>query len=379
MEVKMVNCASFYNALVNNNVSFFAGVPDSLLKDFCAYITDHASPENHIIAANEGGAVALACGHYLATGKPGLVYMQNSGQGNVINPLASLTDPEVYGVPLLLLVGWRGEPGKKDEPQHIKQGKVTLGLFDVLDIPYEVLPGSDQEAEICVNKMIKLAEKSGSPVAIIVKKGAFDTYQLKNIRPDIATVTREEAIELIAEALEPSDVVVSTTGKVSRELYEFRERTGRNHEQDFLTVGSMGHASQIAMGIALSKKSRQVYCFDGDGAAIMHMGSFAIIGSQESSNFKQVIFNNGAHDSVGGQPTVGMEISFVEIAKASGYSLAMTANSADEIPEKMAELKAAQGPALLEVKVRKGSREDLGRPKESPQENKKIFMEFLSK
>ncbi|MHC4962930.1 MAG: thiamine pyrophosphate-binding protein, partial [Planctomycetota bacterium] len=221
MEVKMVNCASFYNALVNNNVSFFAGVPDSLLKDFCAYITDHASPENHIIAANEGGAVALACGHYLATGKPGLVYMQNSGQGNVINPLASLTDPEVYGVPLLLLVGWRGEPGKKDEPQHIKQGKVTLGLFDVLGIPYEVLPDSDQEAEICVNKMIKLAEKSGSPVAIIVKKGAFDTYQLKNIRPDIATVTREKAIELIAKTLGPLDVVVSTTGKISRELYEF--------------------------------------------------------------------------------------------------------------------------------------------------------------
>lgn len=375
----MINCASFFELLSKRGVDFFTGVPDSLLKDFCAYVTDNVPSDKHIIAANEGGSVALACGHYLASRKMALVYMQNSGQGNAVNPLASLSDPDVYSIPMLLLIGWRGQPGIKDEPQHIKQGKITLDLLNVLGVPYRILGDTAEQAKANVNEAIDIAEKSSAPVAIVVEKGTFESYKLKSIRSDVAQMSREQAIELVAANLDSDDVVVSTTGKTSRELYEYRHRCGDGHSRDFLTVGSMGHASQIAMGIALEKKSRQVFCFDGDGAAIMHMGAFAIIGSQKAKNFKHIIFNNGAHDSVGGQPTAGMDISFTAIADASGYELTLQAESPDQIPPKIEQLKIAEGPALLEILVNKGARDDLGRPKESPQENKEKFMEFLSR
>jgi len=375
----MVDCSIFYDALVRHNIKFFTGVPDTVLKSVCAYISDHAPAEKHVVSANEGGAVALACGYHLATGNVGLVYMQNSGQGNAINPLISLADPEVYSIPMLLLIGWRGEPGKHDEPQHIKQGQVTLKLFETIEIPYKILPEDNKPALDCLQKIIDELKKNKAPVALIVKKGTFKPYELKKSSDLAQEITREKAIETVADSLGESDIVVSSTGKISRELYEYRNRLSGNHNCDFLTVGSMGHCSQIAMGVALGKPERQVYCFDGDGAVLMHMGSLAIIGSEKIKNLKHIVFNNCCHDSVGGQPTAALSVSITGIAKECGYKTVLRAKTVDEINDKMKAMKSSEGPSLLEIIVKKGAREDLGRPKISPEKNKENFMEFLSK
>lgn len=374
----MIECEFFYDTLAGHGIEFFTGVPDSLLKDFCAYITDHTTAENHIIASNEGGAVALACGHYLASGKMGLVYMQNSGQGNALNPLVSLADPDVYSIPLMLLIGWRGEPGKHDEPQHLKQGQITLDLLETLDIPYSVLPENPDEVRLCVDEIVKVSQKTMGPVALVVKKGTFNSYPIQKSAKSNFDLSREEAIKAVVDNLADSDIVISATGKISRELYEHRDDTNSDHSRDFLTVGSMGHCCQIAMGIALSKRDRQVYCLDGDGSVIMHMGALAIIGSSKLSNFKHIVFNNGCHDSVGGQPTCGFEISILDVAKACGYSLVLQARTIEEIENSMQNLISMNGPCMLEIIVKKGSRSDLGRPKSSPTDNKKDFMRFVS-
>lgn len=375
----MLSPHDFYSLCAEQDIDFFTGVPDSLLKNFCSYITDHVPDNQHIIAANEGGAVALAAGHYLATGRFGLVYMQNSGQGNSVNPLTSLADPDVYSIPMILLIGWRGEPGVQDEAQHVKQGKVTLKILETLDIPYRLLPESIEEATKCLGKLVDTMSINKRPVALVVKKGIFDSYKLKKTPDDISTLTRENAIQIIGDALSPTNIVVSTTGKISRELYEHRDSIDHNHGRDFLTVGSMGHASQIAMGIALAKPHRQVFCLDGDGAVIMHMGALAIIGSRSPHNFKHIILNNAAHDSVGGQPTVGNKVAFTRIAAACGYQSTWVAKTSEELKQLLLQLCSSQGPALLEVQISKGARKNLGRPKTTPRENKLAFMDFLSK
>ena len=353
----MVEVGRFVDEVKSAGVEFFAGVPDSLLKSFCAYVTDTCG-ENHVIAANEGGAVGLATGYYLATGKSALVYMQNSGQGNAVNPLASLADPDVYSIPMVLLVGWRGEPGVKDEPQHVKQGKVTISLFETLGIPTEILPDDEAAALELTRKMVERAKAESRPVAFVVRKGLFAEYKLQNKKPDIATLPREQAIEGVLRALPKDAVVVSTTGMISREVYETRERLGQGHSRDFLTVGSMGHASMIALGIAKAQPNRKVYCLDGDGASIMQMGNMAIVGQSGCGNLTHIVFNNAAHDSVGGQPTVGGSISLPGIAKSCGYN-------------------RDGAPVFMEIKVAKGARKDLGRPKEPPQVNKALFMKTL--
>jgi len=373
----MVDCGFFYQELNKRGINFFTGVPDSLLKSPCAFISGNAPSSSHIIAANEGGAIALACGHYLATGKMGLVYMQNSGLGNAINPLVSLADREIYGIPLILLIGWRGEPKETDEPQHIKQGKITLKLLNTLGIPYRILPSTDSKAKDCLDYLVKAAYRKKTPVGIVVKK---DTFKECRCQTDIelsSDLTREESIRLILDRLNRKDIVISTTGKASRELYECREQLKQGHCRDFLTVGSMGHASQIALAVALEKPSRRVFCIDGDGAVIMHMGSLAVIGSQKARNFKHIIINNASHDSVGGQPTVGEWISFTGIAKACGYKSYKAASSAKELKNVLNSFIASPGPALLEVRVKKGSRKDLTRPK-SLKKAKKDFMNFVS-
>ena len=371
----MISCKKFFDLLIDNKIEFFVGVPDSLLKDFCAYVTNNS--KNHIITHNEGGAVALATGYHLATGKVGLVYMQNAGQGNAINPLVSLADPDVYSIPILLIIGWRGEPGKKDEPQHIKQGKVTLGLLDTLGISYEILPDSVEDLEKKLEYAVNYMRIKSAPFAFVVREGTFEPYTLKNKIKTNYELSREDAIKLIVDRLELKDIVISTTGKTSRELFEYRKELGQEHEKDFLTVGSMGHTSKIALGIALSKPDRQVYCFDGDGAVIMHMGSLAIIGSRNPKNFKHIIFNNGAHDSVGGQPTVGFDIDFLGIAKSCGYKLVLRAETKNEIKGKIDILRLSDGPCLLEIRISKGARGNLGRPNITPKENKENFMKFL--
>ena len=397
----MIDVEKFVGVMKSTGVDFFTGVPDSLLKSFCAYVTDNCG-ENHVIAANEGGAVGLAAGHYLATGNPALVYMQNSGQGNAVNPLCSLADPDVYSIPMVLLVGWRGEPGVKDEPQHVKQGEVTVSLFETLGIPTEILPGDDESAADLTRKMVEKAKAESRPVALVVRKGLFAEYKLQNKEADISDVKREDVIEGVLRALPKNAVVVSTTGMISREVYETRERLGQGHESDFLTVGSMGHASMIALGIAKVQPERKVYCLDGDGASIMQMGNMAIVGQSGCGNLTHIVLNNSAHDSVGGQPTIGGKIDFEKIAEELGYNVLQSPQDqfvggrtlgVDEIAsgmewlvsmeEQSEQYKPAYSdefpkkPNFILFKVAKGARKDLGRPKEPPQVNKALYMKTL--
>jgi len=374
----MIRPEYFIEKLRGSGIDCFAGVPDSLLKNMCAYITDHFDAAHNIIAANEGAAVGLAAGHYLATGKPACVYMQNSGEGNIINPLASLTDQEVYNIPVLLLIGWRGRPGVHDEPQHVKQGKVTTGLLNVMGINYEVLAKEEDKAEKQIAKALK-ALQNKEVFALVIEKDTFDEYKLVNNQSPITlNLSREEAIQTVAAALGEKDCIVSTTGMISRELFEYRTAMNQGHERDFLTVGSMGHASQIALGIALAQPERRVWCFDGDGAAIMHMGSMAIVASKAPKNYVHVVFNNGAHDSVGGQPTVGLQIDLPAVAKAVGYKATVSVDNKEDLVKQLSTL-SAEGPILLEVKVKKGNRKDLGRPTTTPIQNKDALMDFLKK
>jgi len=374
----MVSPKFFISTLAEKGIDFFAGVPDSLLKNICAYITDHFDAAHNIIAANEGAAIGIAAGHYLATGQPACVYMQNSGEGNIINPLASLTDPEVYNIPVLLLIGWRGRPGVHDEPQHVKQGKITTGLLDVMGVNYEVLSKEEDKAAKQIEKAAKaLANKE--VFALVIEKDTFEDYKLQNVEVNDLTMTREEAIQTVAAALGEKDCIVSTTGMISRELFEYRAAMNQGHERDFLTVGSMGHASQIALGIALAQPKRRVWCFDGDGAAIMHMGSMAIVANKAPKNYVHVVFNNGAHDSVGGQPTVGLKIDLLAIAKAVGYKATYSVDSKAELESVLAKVNSFESPALLEIKVKKGNRKDLGRPTTTPIQNRDALMFFLSK
>ena len=374
----MIDCSIFFNTLKSHHISFYAGVPDSLLKDFCAYVSDHASKQDHIITANEGGAVALAAGYFLSTGNIPLVYMQNSGLGNAINPLLSLVDKEVYSIPMILMIGWRGEPGVKDEPQHIKQGRIQKDLLEVLEIPYKILDNSVSDVNTFLSEVVTQVKNLQSPVAIVVKRGAFSPYKLRETQDHNLMLTREQAVEQILSSIPKDAIVISTTGKTSREVFEYRERNKERHNCDFLTVGSMGHCSQIALGIALNSK-KLILCLDGDGAAIMHMGSMAIIGTTAPSNLIHFVLNNGAHDSVGGQPTLGCKISFITIARACGYKNAITVNREEDLKKVMQTVLKSKGPVLVEVKVSKGARKDLGRPTSTPLENKLLLMNEIKK
>jgi phosphonopyruvate decarboxylase len=374
----MLSPGDFYQSLLSAGINFFTGVPDSLLKDFCAYVADRAENGADLVAANEGAAVALATGHYLATGRSALVYMQNSGLGNAVNPLTSLADPEVYSIPMLLLIGWRGESGRPDEPQHVKQGKITREMLDCLGIPNEVLPDSLPAARELIGRAVDHFKEKEAPFAIVVSAGTFDKYEKRELPPVPWELSREAAIQALAANLDKSDIIVATTGKSSRELFEYRAASGGSHSGDFLTVGSMGHASQIAMAIALNRPNRPVFCLDGDGAAIMHMGSLAVIGTKAPKNFKHVVVNNGAHDSVGGQPTAGHAIDLIAIADACRYRSTARVHKGMDLPNAIDRLREQEGPAFLEILAHTGSRDDLGRPTIAPVENKKIFMRNVS-
>ena len=373
----MIHPKIFIEALKSNDIDFFTGVPDSLLKNVCAYITDNVPAENNIIAANEGGAMGLAAGYHLATGRIPVVYMQNSGEGNIINPLASLVDKEVYNIPILLIIGWRGEPGVHDEPQHIKQGKITCSLLETMGVKYQILSSEENIACEQIAKAVEYIRVSNEPFAFVIKKGTFDSYTLRKCQNNDKILNRELAIQQVAGSIETNACIVSTTGMISRELFEYRTKIGEGHERDFLTVGSMGHASQIALGIALQKKDRRIYCFDGDGSSIMHLGSMAITGNMKPKNYVHVIFNNGAHDSVGGQPTVGLSIDLPAIAKAVGYVCAFAVSTLEELKDMLKSIRNLDGPILLEIQVKKGNRSDLGRPTTTPVQNKKALMAYL--
>ena len=372
----MINVIDFYKSLKSNGINFYTGVPDSLLKDICGYISDTAPKNDHIITANEGGAIGLAIGHHMATGNTPLIYMQNSGLGNSINPLLSLADPDVYSIPMILLVGWRGEPGVKDEPQHVKQGRIHSGLIEAMDIPHFII-SANSEYQKKINDAVALAEERSCPVILSIKKGSFEKYKIKQIEKTNYEFTREQAVKSIVNLIDDNDIIVSTTGKTSRELFEYRKEIGDSHSKDFLTVGGMGHANQIALGIALAKPKKTVYCFDGDGAILMHCGSMGIIGNKQPKNFKHIILNNGSHDSVGGQPTISFDIEIDKIAQGFQYNKVFRVTSSNKLAEIFHEFKKTHGPCLLEIPVNKGARINLGRPTISPKENKNSFMRKL--
>ena len=360
-------------------IDFYAGVPDSFLKGLCDELFDRFGTDgpSHVVAHNEGGAIGLCAGHYLATGKPALCYMQNSGLGNTVNPLTSLTDPQVYAIPCLLVVGWRGEPGVKDEPQHIKQGAVTLSQLDLLGIPYAVLSADTSEEEFRdLFAGLLAALQQGKVAALVVRKGALVSDRHPAYGND-AVLSREDAAEIILRAAAPSDCFVSTTGKLSREVFELREKLGQDHRRDFLTVGSMGHASMIALGVAESKPDRRVWCLDGDGAVMMHLGSLALIGRRAPKNLVHVVVNNGAHETVGGMPVCSGALNITALAEAAGYRRVLKAGTAESLRQALEDAASAEGPVLLEVRCACGARKDLGRPTTTPVQNRDAFMDFL--
>ncbi len=369
----------FYDQLASHGVEFFTGVPDSLLKEFCLCIDDRISNDKHIIAANEGNAVALASGYYLAQESIPLVYMQNSGLGNAVNPLLSLCDPDVYSIPLLVMIGWRGEPGVKDEPQHVTQGRVQIELLEALGLPYEIISKDDDQFYKKISNVIEIAKNENRPVVLLIKKGTFEKYKTEIIQPDDQRMNREEALEIILENLDDNAIIVSTTGKTSREIFEIREKRGQTHEQDFLTVGSMGHCSSIALGIALAKPHREVVCIDGDGAMLMHLGSLTSIASMKPKNFRHILMNNEVHESVGGQETAAKYLDLSAIVEAVGSSKVFKAATPNDLKTNITNFITCSGPSFLEVKIKPGSREDLGRPTVKPADNKENFMKFLNK
>lgn len=358
---------------------FYTGVPDSQLKALCNYLIDTygIDKEHHIIAANEGNCTALAAGYHLATGKVPVVYMQNSGEGNIINPVASLLNDKVYAIPMIFIVGWRGEPGVHDEPQHIYQGEVTVKLLSDMDIRSSIISADTTEDELKeVMDGFKEELAKGKQVAFVVRKGALK-YDGNVVYKNENTMLREEIVKHIIQ-VSGDDPIISTTGKLSRELFELREAFGQGHEHDFLTVGSMGHASSIALGVALNKPDRLVWCIDGDGAALMHMGSMAVIGANAPENMIHVVVNNSAHETVGGMPTVAGSIDMVGIAKACGYRYAVCVDSFEALDRELAVAKARKQLSFIEVKCSIGAREDLGRPTTTALENKQNFMRFLN-
>lgn len=371
----MIDPKHFVDSLAKQGVDYYAGVPDSLLKEFCAYVDDHGAAGKHTIAANEGNAVGMATGYYMATGQYPVVYLQNSGLGNIINPLTSIADKEVYSIPMLLVIGWRGEPDVKDEPQHIKQGRITVEQLELLEIPYKVVDKSCDAQELA-DWAKNTLNKTQAPVALLVKKGAFAKYKSQRQPSVKSTLGREAALNVLL-ALIGDACIISTTGKTSREVFELREQR-KEQQRDFLAVGGMGHTLSIALGVAMGQPNKKVVCLDGDGSALMHLGALPIVGSIAPSNLVHVLLNNAAHESVGGQPTVADNTDFKAIALASGYTAYAVAATLDELTAAWKTLANQQGPVMLEVRIAIGSRDNLGRPTTTPFENKQAFMDWVA-
>lgn len=356
----MIDIASFSDKLHNSGIEFITGVPDTLLNDFCLHIEDSWSKDRHVIAANEGNAIGLAAGYHLATGTIPLVYMQNSGIGNTVNPLLSLTHGQVYCMPMILLIGWRGERGSNDHAQHKKQGEVTPLLLETMDVPYKVVPDNTEEALSILKWALEEAITSNSPVALLATKGVFEKGEKAGFNSENEQLlSREEAINVVLDSIPENSIVVASTGRATRELYELRNIRKESHENDFLNVGAMGHTSSIGLGIAMATK-RKVVCLEGDSSAIMHLGSFTTTGLLKPHNFLHIVLNNGVHESVGGQKSAGFNVNLTEIAKHCGYvTIEKSVKTIEEINTAIKTLNDSDGPAFMEIIIRKGIRKDM--------------------
>jgi phosphonopyruvate decarboxylase len=370
----MIKCEDFFNLCKKHNFTFFSGVPDSTFKSWMSFLEKNKNLLTNIITVNECEAVAVCTGYHLSTGEIGVLYLQNSGFGKTVNPLTSLCDPAVYSIPILLMLGWRGEPGIKDAYQHHKMGPMTIPLLEALDIPYEIISDDKSKLNATLQKAKEFMKKNNKPYAIVIRKNVFEKLEEK--REENNKPSREEAIKTVLKNLNGDEIIVSTTGKTSRELFE--NRVNRDEcSHDFYNIGAMGCAQSIALGIALNKKNKKVWVFDGDGAILMQMGALATTGHYCPENFYHIIFDNQAHDSTGGQPTCSDTVDFGKVAEACNYRSIQVVNDLDCLSKSIKELKEKKGPSMLVINVKKGARKDLGRPSLSPKEHKERFMKYI--
>jgi phosphonopyruvate decarboxylase len=375
----MLDCHEFYTLLAEQHLTYFCGVPDSTFKDWMTYLDDqHGRGLTNRIVAIERDAIGYAAGYYLASGRIGVVYLQNSGLGNIVNPLTSLADEQVCRIPILLLIGWRGEPGRKDEPQHSKMGQITVPLLDILGIRHAILPVKLSEVkQVLAEACYYLASMCGI-FALLVCEGTFKPYpSSKRAADKTSFMSREEALVLIAKRLGPEVLIISTTGKTSRELFEYRTVQQQDHQSDFLMVGAMGLASSLAAEVALQHPQERIIILDGDAAALMSAGNLATIGYYAPSNLYHIIFDNGCHESTGGQPSTSQIVSWEKLALANAYKGVLAVETREALEAQLDYWLEQTGPRMLVVKVRKGSRQDLGRPTTSPVENRNAFMKRL--
>ncbi len=375
----MITCEKFFNILKNSGFIFFSGIPDSTFNDWMKFLDDGDSKIlTNIIACNECEAIALCAGYYLSTGKIGIAYMQNSGFSKAINPLVTLCDPEVYSIPILLMIGWRGEPGKTDAIQHSKMGRILLPLLDVLEIPYSILGKELEEIEKVIEKTVEYFNNEKGPYALIIKRNLFHEYITKTKRTSNYELNREDVIKVIMENIDSDDIIVSTTGYTSREVFEYRESKKKDHHKSFYNIGSMGCASSIGLSVALKHPEKRIVIFDGDGSVIMQMGAFTTIGRYNPTNLIHIIFDNNAHESTGGQPTNSSVIDFLKLALASNYRMGSILETKEEIIHFFNGIKNKVGPIIMVIKIKIKSRNNLKRLKRSPKEYKQKFMEFLN-
>tara|TARA_B100001142_G_scaffold330015_1_gene395646 strand:- start:1204 stop:2340 length:1137 start_codon:yes stop_codon:yes gene_type:complete len=368
-----------YNILKKNGVEFYTGVPDSTIKDFCFYLEEVVPSNNHIIAANEGNSIGIATGYHLSSGKIPFVYMQNSGLGNAINPLTSLADETVFSIPMIIMIGWRGEPGTKDAVQHQKDGEIQEQLLKALKIPYQILSLDNDKLESQITLSIETSRTNSSPFVILVRRNSFDKFihDEKQNQVLFSDMSREYALSNIYDKIEKNAIIVSTTGKISRELNEIKTKSSSKLERELMVVGSMGHASSIALGVSINSPEHQLYCIDGDGSIIMHMGIMATVGKYSTSNFKHILINNFSHDSVGGQSSNSEVVNFSYLSKSFSYKNFFQISKKSDFNSVFDDFLNSPAPSLLEIIVNKGARSDLPRPNRTPLENKKDFMNFL--
>jgi phosphonopyruvate decarboxylase len=355
----MVNQRYLFESLKNLGIDFFAGVPDSLLNNFCLYMVENIPDGQHVMAANEGNAIAIAAGHYMATGNIPLVYMQNSGIGNATNPLLSLTHDSVYGIPMILVIGWRGDPAFNDHAQHKKQGELTPVLMKDMDIPYEILDDENTVVEKFTWAIDKAKEIS-APVALIAKKAILTEKVKKQEYPESKLMNREEAVSAVVDVLGEDAIYLGTTGRATREVHEQLKEHGVGEGHEWQNVGSMGHVSSVGLGIALAKPEQKVVVFDGDAAAVMHMGALATNCRYKAGNLIHIVLNNGVNESVGGQPSAGYVVNLTEVAAACGYRTPGHAvETREELQAIMKNYKNGEMPLFLDVHVRQGIRSDM--------------------
>ena len=376
----MISCQEFFEILKNKGLTFFTGIPDSTFKDFIKYLDDNNGKSLiNLIACNECESIAISAGYNIATNKVGVVYMQNSGLGKAVNPLTSLCDPEIYSIPVLLLIGWRGEPGKEDAPQHKKMGRIMLNLLETLEIPYSILKPNLKDVVNDMQKAFDYFTTIKGPYALIIKKDFFRNYEMHNLKIHDYELTREKAISLVMDNLDENDIIISTTGYTSREVYEYRENNKKDHFRSFYNIGSMGCASSIGLSIAIQKPERRILIFDGDAAIIMQMGAFTTVGNIAPVNYIHIVFDNHSHETTGSQPSNSKTVNFVEVALASNYKYGKIVSTEKELLDVIKEIKHQKGPIIIVIRVKIGSRTDLKRPEHDPEYYKDILIKFLAR